>query len=422
MKQSLYRKDRICYILEELFNYLISLLMTGSYLAKITTTLGISDGLTAILSSFVTLGYTVQLLSGIVFRKGYVKRRLTGIFAFSQLLFTMLYLVPFVRIGHGLRTLVFMLLLLFAELLKNLVLAPRTNWFMSFVDDRKRGVFTAKKEAVSLIVGFLFQMGMGALIDNFEASGNIRGAFVVCALVIFGLAVVHTLTLLFTEDREVPESKQSLKKGIREALTDPTIRPVLLLSVFWAVAYNVAVPFYGTYTIKELGFSMSFLAMLSLAGAVARILASIFFGKYADKHSFAKMLRLCYCLSGLSFLVAAFARPENGYVLYSAYAILGAMSMGGINSAVINLIFDYVVPEKRTLVLGMRQTIYGITGFLVSAAATPLLQWIQSNDNRIFGLQIYAQQVLSLLAVGFVAVVILYLERVVMKLRPVAKT
>jgi len=422
VKQDKYKKDRICYILEELFNYLIALITSGSYLAKLTTSLGFSDGLTAVLSSFATLGCTVQLLSGVVFRKGMIKRRITGIFAFSQLLFTMLYLVPFIQIPNGMRTVLFVLLLLFGQLLLNLALAPRTNWFMSFVDGHKRGVFTAKKEAVSLIIGFVFQMSMATLIDGFEARGNIRGAFIACAVVILGFSIAHTLTLVFTKDRPIPQNDQSLARGIRDAVTNPRIRPLLWLAVLWAIAYNISIPFYGTYTIKELGFSMSFLAVLSLLGAVARILASVFFGKYADKYSFARMLRLCYCLAGASFVFAAFARPGNGHILYTIYAILGAMSMGGINSATINLIFDHVVPEKRTLVLGMRQTVYGITGFLTSAAVTPLLQLIQGRGNRVFGLEIYAQQVLSVMAVICVILVLVYLERVVMKLRPVADT
>ena len=73
MKLTDHKKDRLCYILEELFNYLITILVTGSYLAKITSYLGFSDSLTAILSSFVTLGCSSQMLSGLVFRKGMIK-------------------------------------------------------------------------------------------------------------------------------------------------------------------------------------------------------------------------------------------------------------------------------------------------------------------------------------------------------------
>lgn len=418
MKLTDHKKERLCYILEELFNYLITILISGSYLAKITSYLGFSDSLTAILTSFVTLGCSTQLLSGLVFRKGKIKRRITTVFTINQLLFLMLYLVPFIQIPTGVRTALFVVLLLCGHLMLNIALAPRTNWYMSFVDDSKRGTFTAKKEAVSLAVGFAFQMAMGAMMDAFEAKGNIRAAFVVCAIVIFGISVGHTLSLAFTKDQEIPVNNQSLGKSIQNLIANKNVRPLLILAALWAVAYSVSTPFYGTYTIKELDLSMSFLAVLSLVGAVSRILASVFFGKYADKHSFAKMLRLCYIFKAVSFLAAALAVPGNGKVMYTAYTIASSMAFGGINSATINLIFDYVKPENRTVALAARQAVYGTVGFLASTAVTPVMEAIQKAGNRFLGMEIYAQQVLSILALVCTVLVILYLQLVVIKIRP----
>ena len=421
MLEKIDRRGRICYILEELFNYLVTLLVSHSYLAKLTSSLGISDGLTAILTSFVTLGCCAQLLTGVFFKKSKVKGRVSLFFILNQVLFMLLYLVPFIRIPHGLRVALFVVLLLFGFFSLNIASSPRTNWFMSFVDDRKRGVFTAKKEGISLATGFVFQLSMGALIDRFETQGNIQGAFIVCAVVILGLSAAHTLSLVFTEDREAPANDRSVLKGIWDVLSDKKIRPLMLLSAFWGITYSVAIPFYGTYTIKELGFSMSFMGVMSLVTAVSRIAASVFLGRYADKHSFAKMLKLCYWVVAASFVVASFMRPENGYVLYPIYTMLEAMAMGGINSAVINLIFDYVVPEKRTMALSVRQTIYGVVGFATSAVAAPLLQMIQNRGNHFLGLQVYGQQVLSVVALICTLLMLLYVDRVVIKLHTIHK-
>ena len=421
MKLTEHKKERLCYILEELFNYLITILVSGvngSYIAKITDYLGFSDSLTAILSAFVTLGYSAQILAGMFFRRGKVKKRLTMIFMINQLLFLMLYLVPFFEVPNGVRTALFVVLLLGGHLMLNIALAPRTNWFMSFVDNARRGTFTAKKEAVSLIVGFVFQLSMGAMIDAFEAQGNIRAAFVVCAIVILVLSVCHTLSLLFTQDVEVKGGNQSLKKELGAVIRDKKIRPILCLAALWAVAYNLSVPFYGSYTVKELDLSMSFLGGLSLVSAISRVLASVFLGRYADKHSFAKMLRLCYLLMAAAFLVATFAVPSNGRVMYSTYMILNAMAFGGINSATINLVFDYVKPENRTIALGARQAVYGVVGFLASTAVTPLLEAIQNAGNRFLGMEIYAQQMLSVLSLIATLLVALYVHKVVLKLRP----
>lgn len=65
--------SRLMYIIEADLEYLISLLITGAFLATLTSELGMSDGLTGIISSFVSLGCLFQVLS-IFFHKANVKR------------------------------------------------------------------------------------------------------------------------------------------------------------------------------------------------------------------------------------------------------------------------------------------------------------------------------------------------------------
>ena len=162
---------------------------------------------------------------------------------------------------------------------------------------------------------------------------------------------------------------------------------------------------------------MSYVAFLSLLSAVSRILASMVLGKYADKYSFAKMLRLCYCIIALGFAVAAFVRPANGHILYAVYSMLNAMAMGGINSGEINLIYDYVAPAQRTAALSVRNTVYGVTGFLTVTAISPLLTHIQNADNRFCGIPVYGQQVLSVIACFACVLTAFYVHTVVGKMR-----
>ena len=51
------------YIIEATLEYLVSILVAGSFLATLTKQLGIRDELTGIISSFISLGCAFQLLS-----------------------------------------------------------------------------------------------------------------------------------------------------------------------------------------------------------------------------------------------------------------------------------------------------------------------------------------------------------------------
>ena len=108
------------------------------------------------------------------------------------------------------------------------------------------------------------------------------------------------------------------------------------------------IPFYGTYMIKELGFSLKFVSILSIVYSMVRIFVSRFWGRYADRNSFAVMIRLCFLVMACGFLINAFAMPSNGKVIFVLFNIFHGIALGGINSALVNLVFDYAPVEMRS--------------------------------------------------------------------------
>ena len=420
MKKDTYKLTPFFYIGEATFEYFISLLITSTFLAKLTTHLGFSDSLTAILSSFVALGCSFQLFSIAFFKTGRVKKRVTLMHIINQLLFMGIYLVPFTPFqSMGAKTFLFIVFLLGGYFISNVIHAPKINWFMSIVDDNKRGIFTSVKEMVSLIGGFAFNIIMGTIIDNYEAAGNIRGAFTICAATIIILMLLHTLTLVLSKEKEPKQVSKdtTVAKRFEAIIKDKNIMKVIFVSIFWTISTHVCTPFFGTYQVKELGFSMQYVAALSILSSLTRIPCSFILGRYADKTSFARMLKICFALAGVAFLFAAFTVPANGKVFYAIYTMLYGAAMGGINSAQINLIFDYVNPYQRSDALAIKQTIYGICGFVATLVFTPLFNYIQGTGNNIFGMHIYPQQLLSAVAFVLTILLIIYIDKIILRIK-----
>ena len=90
--------------------------------------------------------------------------------------------------------------------------------------------------------------------------------------------------------------------------------------------------------------------------------------------------------------------------------------MGGINSATINLVFDYVSPEQRSDSLAICLAASGHAGFLSTIAVSPLVNFIQENTLQIFGFEIYAQQIVSFISFVFVVMAVLYTKFSVKKI------
>ena len=416
-----YAFSRFMYILEATFEYFVYILTSGAYLAALGTAAGLSEATIGILSSFVSLGCGMQIVA--VFIRGRIsaKKFVSIGNIINQSLYALMYLTPFFPLPKEYRSTCLIVFLLVGQLIMNVIQSHKINWFMSLVDDRKRGVFTANKEIVSLIGGMGFTFLMGLLSDYFEARGNAAGFFIVAAITLFGLMALHTATLLLSKEK--PEAAaETVKIPFRELFLNKNLLKVIAFSVLWHVVNYISLPFYGTYTIGALGFSMTFVATCATVSSLVRAAASRPLGFFADRRSFAVSLIFCFFMILLGFTCMTFTAPGFTKYLYLGYIVFYAIANAGINSGTINLIYDYVPHSHRVAALALQNSIAGIAGFFATLAVSPLVNYIQANDNVFWGIRLYPQQILSFFSALGTVVVLLYLIFVIRKLRRVSES
>lgn len=409
------KRGQLMYICEAALEYLVSILVAGSFLATLTRELGFSDSLTGILSSVISLGCVFQMISVFIRRKR-MKSFVIIMSVINQLLFTFLYVIPVITLPGTIKTVLFVVFIFAAYLIYNIAHPKKINWLMSLVDNEYRGVFTANKEIVSLFSGMAFTYIMGSLIDFFSARNAVRTAMKLSAVVIFVLMMLHTLTMLFTPEPEQPKIEQkNIFKAMKEVLSNKNVIHVTVVFVLYYISTYVASPFYGTYQIGELNLSLKMISGLSIMSSVVRIVVSRFWGKYADRTSFGNMIQKCLLVLSFGYLCAAFAVPGNGFVMFGLYYIFYGIAQGGINSALINLIYDYVAIEKCVDSLAVCQAASGVFGFLATLLASPFVAFVQKNGNHFLGINVYAQQIISALACAVVLVAFFYVRKVLVK-------
>lgn len=412
------KRGRTLYILQAAFEYLTSIVVTGSFLAVLTRELGFSDSLTGILTSMICLGCLFQLLS-ITCRIPRVKKTVIVCTVANQLLFITLYLLPLLRLPPQAKPAIFVALILTAYILYYFVFPKKITWLMSQVEDGQRGVFTANKEIFSLLTGMTFSYLMGAVSDHFFAVGQGQTAFGIFAAVMFLLMLLNVSCMVFTVEEELPQKPRvSLRQILKDVAADRSVlRLAVMLSLYY-IAYYTAIPFYGIYKINELGFSLKFVSLLTIVYSTVRITVSKAWGRYADRHSFAIMLEKCLWILAAALLCVVVTVPSNGKVMFLLHYVLFGIAQGGLNSAQINMVFDYAPPEKRSDALAVCQAVSGVAGFLATLLVSPLVDHIQNSGNVLFGLPVYAQQAVSFLGVLFTVVAIVYLRLMLMKSKP----
>ena len=413
-----YKRTRILYIIEAALEYFFSLMLTGAYIAKVASAIGMSDSLIGVLTSASTLGCAFQLIALFIANKKPVKHWVLISHTINQLFFTAVWLIPLLDLPNNLRIGIFFVALLGGWIINHAINSPKINWFMSMVSNKKRGSFTATKEMISLISGMVFTLAMSAAIDKLEADGNLRAAFLLGGLTMLVLTISHSLTLIFSYERPAKPAEASVGaiESIKKLLKNRSLRLVLVLTSLSTIAASVAYPFFGTYQNKELGFNLTFISLIMILHVAVRCIASIVLGRYADRTSFVNMLNVAYIFAVIGFTVMIFTTPANGIWAFPLfYAVFFAVYQAGLGNGVMNLIYDTVDRNQRTGAYALYNAISGTLGFLTTLLCSTLVSSIQENGNTFFGISMYAQQLLSAITVVILLILLVYLNLVLRK-------
>lgn len=418
-KKDIYKPSRLFYIISAALEYFISILTGSAYLAKLAGYSGIPDGTVGVLTSFISLGCAFQIVSLAMRTDRPVKRMVILINLANQLCFSFLYVIPIINLPSGAKTAVFIILLLLGNILLNIPFSPKATWSRTLIDDSKRGAFSAKCEITSLVSGMLFTMIMGRIIDNMESKGRTEDAFVVCGITLFVLTALHALCLVLMKEKtpEKIEDHTLFGKRLKDALTDKSTITLIPVFVLWNIALYITTPFFGTYQINELGFSMTAVSVMTVAYSLIRSIVSAPLGAIGDKRSFVTSTTISLSAMALGLVINSF----GGAVCHVIYFMLYAVTLAGMNSGQMNLIFDYVEPKRRMGAIAILYTLGGLVGFLATLAAKPLVDRIQGDGNKFLFIEnIYAQQVLSVMGALLIVITAVYINLKVKRLTRVA--
>ena len=399
-----YKRSRASYMAQCTIEYFVSILVADAFLAKLLTHIGISDSLTGIISSFITLAFLFQLLSLFLVQKmNDTKKTVIFFDTVSQIFFMLIYLVPFIPASRTVKTIIVVALVLIAYMFKYLVIGVYFKWANSFVEPTKRGEYSAVKEMISLLSGIVFTLGVGYAVDHFEANGNIEGSFIFLAVVLLVLNLSNFVTLMLISrdktDDDPKSEKTSLRVVAKHTFGNRNFVNVILLSVLWDVGRYASIGFMGVFKTNDLLLSVGMVQVINMIGNLIRFVISKPFGRFSDKTSYATGIKVALVLAAIGFGVNAFATKSTWWCV-AVFSIFYAVSLAGLNQNMFNISYSYVDSDYIVQAMAIKNSIGGICGFGVTIIASRVLSYIQSNGNMFFGIPMYGQQLLS--AVSFV--------------------
>lgn len=416
-----YKRSRKAYLIECAFEYFVALLAQGVFLDALLEDLALSDSTKMIVQSLISLAFLFQLLAiFVVQRISNVKLFAVLFHTAGQLMFMLLFLIPFLGYSSESAFLSWAWEHRAVWLIAGMLIAYFGNYFVtsmiykwgnSFVEPHHRARYSATKEMVSLITGMVVTLGVSFALNIFENTEeqmfegieNIHVGFIFVAISALIFCICDLVCLLLIKGERMPKAEKKdivpLREVFRNTLGNKKFVYVMILMILWDVGRYVAIGSIYSYQRNphELGFSVLIITIINNAGCLARFFVSRPFGKFSDKHSYAKGIELALIIAAVSFACCVFTTPSTKWLIIG-YVLLYNACQAGISQNMHNILFSYVDSRYFVQASAIKNSVAGILGFGASIAASKLLGHIQANGNMLFGIHVYAQQVLALIA------------------------
>ena len=194
----------------------------------------------------------------------------------------------------------------------------------------------------------------------------------------------------------------------------------MILESLWRGAMYSAAGFVGTYKLNELAMTVTAIEIVNIAAQMARMALSLPFGRLSDRTSYSKSASVGFAVAAAGFLALAFTTPDTRFMVV-VFTVCYNVSMAGTHSNFLYMTYSYTDPRFITEALAIKKGLSGIAGFLMSLLAGRILSVVQENGNRLFGISVYGQQVLGVLAFLMTVACIAYNSLVIGRQRDLEK-
>ena len=392
-------RSRWAYTLECAFEYFVALMVTDAFLARLLSNMGIGDAVVGVISSLISLAFLFQLAAILLVQRiRNVKRVAVTVHTVGQLFFMLLYLLPFINIPAPLRTAAVILCVMLGYFGNYTVTSVIFKWGNTFVEPATRANFAATKEMISLISGMVVSLGVGWVVDRYTAAGNDVGGFLFISAVILISAISDFVCLMLMKNpSSLREKKPEVKpfwQVVKLLFQNKSFVYVVILSSLIYAALYMTTGFMGIYKTKDLLLSVGLVQLINIAGCLARFLLTKPIARYSDRKSYVKGVKLGMWIAVAGFLMNMFTTPDLWWMVI-VFTLIYNGSFAGTGQNMINIIYSYVPEEYFVEASAIKSSIAGLCGFGASFVGSRILKCVQANGNRVFGMELYGQQLLG---------------------------
>jgi MFS family permease len=319
---------------------------SGGFLAAYALALGADNLQIGVLAALPFLLQPLQLPSILLIERMKMRKAIAFFtFAAIQLLWIPVALIPFWMDVPGPGPVAALLGLI---ALRSLITAPLNaawnGWLKDLIPQKVMGTFFARRLVYASVVAIALSIAAGVFADFWsEDAGDAQGRAVAYALPLLvgalTLGIMTPIALIGMPEPQMadpPGGRRSLWKALRNPIKDPNYAQLIRFRFLWALALNLAVPFFAVYMLEEIGLSVSAVMLLTAVSQATNIFFLPVWGRLVDRLGAKGILTVCCSLYILVVLGWTFTTLPDRYVLTIPLLVLLHM-LAGIATAGLNV-------------------------------------------------------------------------------------
>lgn len=211
------------------------------------------------------------------------------------------------------------------------------SWIRDLVPPDQLGSFFGRRLVWGTTVSAGATVGAAVALE-FARGAETMGDRVFAALYMFGFlcGLVSTAALARVPEprmRGAPDATP-LRRLLFEPLKQRNFRNMLRYVASWQFAVNLATPFFTVYFVRALGYSMSFVLVLTVISQLANAAVVRGWGRLSDRFANKSVLSAASPLFVLCIFAMAFANEFQGETARAAFLVLLHLAMGAAGAGV----------------------------------------------------------------------------------------
>jgi MFS family permease len=211
------------------------------------------------------------------------------------------------------------------------------SWMRDLVPEASYGRFFGRRAAANTAVAMTLALLSGILIDRWKQFTPSHAIVAYMGLFLLSAAIGFLGVWLLSITPDQPMSRERFPTHPLAMLIAPfrdtNFRRLIVFLSSWSFAANLAAPFFAVYMLKSLGYSMTYVVILTTASQLSNLAAVGLWGNLIDRFSNKAVLwysaplhLLCtmgWTLTGLSWIT-----PIVFYLLLAIHVLMGVATAG----------------------------------------------------------------------------------------------